>query len=161
MDDVLQTAYLNAFRSRAGFEGRAQLGTWLYRIVYNACLDELRRGGRTTSVPLDVLDEPGRTTAPVVGGPPDPASTVVLRLELAAALAALPHEQRAAVLLVDADGLPYTEAAEVLGVPRGTLASQLHRARAELRRVLTANGVHDGPDRDHRDDPDQADGADR
>jgi RNA polymerase sigma-70 factor (ECF subfamily) len=60
------------------------------------------------------------------------------RHDLAAALASLPPDMRAAVLLVDAEGLDYQEAAEVLGVARGTVASRLNRARAHLRSALVA-----------------------
>lgn len=142
MDDVLQIAYVKAHRALPTFRGEAGLGTWLYRIVYNACLDELRRAGRAghaEQVPLEVLDR--QPQLPVGAPRTDPAATAVLRVELASALASLSPELRAAVLLVDAEGMPYDEAAEVLGVPRGTLASQVHRARARLRDHLTANGV--------------------
>ena len=127
MDDALQEAYVNAFRALPGFRGEAELGTWLYRIAYNACVDELRR--TRTVVPLDSVRE--RV---------DPSSgtdeRVAARGDLAAALAALPTEDRAAVLLVDAQGFDYRSAAEILGVPEGTVASRLNRARAALRRHL-------------------------
>ena len=55
MDDALQEAYVNAFRALPGFRGEAELGTWLYRIAYNACVDELRRDRRV--VPLDAVRE--------------------------------------------------------------------------------------------------------
>lgn len=126
LDDVLQDAYARAFRALPGFRGRSSLETWLYRIVYNACLDELRRAGRRKEVPLEEWRESGadRTTA------------VEQRLDLATALVALPVELRAAVLLVDAEELSYEEAAEILGVPEGTLASRLNRARLALRATL-------------------------
>lgn len=129
MDDVLQEAYVKAFRALPGFRGTASVSTWLYRIVYNACLDELRRSARRRHVPLD--DGPATWD-----GTGDPAETATLRVDLAAALDALPVDMRAAVLLVDAEGLDYRHAAEVLGVPVGTLASRLSRARELLRRSL-------------------------
>lgn len=125
MDDVLQDAYARAYRALPGFRGRASLGTWLYRIVYNACLDDLRRSGARKEVSLDDWrDGVGRT------------EPVEERLDLAAALAALPVELRAVVLLVDADELSYDEAAEVLQIPPGTVASRLSRARELLRAAL-------------------------
>lgn len=125
MDDVLQDAYARAYRALPGFRGRASLGTWLYRIVYNACLDDLRRSGARKEVSLDEWrDGVGRT------------EPVEERLDLAAALAALPVELRAVVLLVDADELSYDEAAEVLQIPPGTVASRLSRARELLRAAL-------------------------
>ena len=130
MDDVLQEAYVRAFRSLPRFRRRAALGTWLYRIAYNACLDELRRSRRSAALPLEELGEP-----------PDPQpgldETVAWRRDLARALAGLAPEDRAAVILVDAQGLDYRAAGEVLGVPPGTVASRLHRARARLRGALS------------------------
>jgi RNA polymerase sigma-70 factor (ECF subfamily) len=124
MDDVLQEAYLKAFASIHRFRGQASLRTWLYRIVYNVCLDQLRRRRRHPVSPLaaDASGESGEQAD--------------LRLSLAEALAALVPEERAAVLLVDAEGLSYEEAAAVIGVPAGTIASRLSRARAALRRAL-------------------------
>ena len=124
MDDVLQEAYLRAFRALPRFRGRASFATWLYRIVYNACLDELRRDRSRREVTLDELP------ADVSGG------SVEEQLDLEAALAALSPELRAVVLLVDAEGLSYNEAAEVLGVAPGTIGSRLNRARAVLRAAL-------------------------
>jgi RNA polymerase sigma-70 factor (ECF subfamily) len=127
MDDALQEAYVNAFRALPGFRGDAELGTWLYRIAYNACVDELRR--TRTVVPLDSLRERADPSAGT-------AERVAARGDVGAALAALAPEDRAAVLLVDAQGFDYRSAAEVLGVPEGTVASRLNRARAALRRHL-------------------------
>ena len=136
MDDVLQDAYLKAYRALPRFKGRSRLGTWLYRIVYNAAVDELERGRRGTYVPLDEVVDP-----------PDPrpgtADAVATRNDLAEALARLAPEDRATVLMVDAQGFDYREAAEVLGVPEGTVASRLNRARRTLRGVL-AGGRAEG-----------------
>jgi RNA polymerase sigma-70 factor (ECF subfamily) len=129
MDDVLQEAYVKAFRALPRFRGDAAAGTWLYRIVYNACLDHLRRERRAAELPLEAVPEPSA---------PDPGEAAAQREALAAALAALAPDQRAAVLLVDAEGFDYIAAARVLGVRVGTLASRLSRARASLRRALAA-----------------------
>lgn len=126
MDDVLQEAYARAFRALPRFRGGAALGTWLYRIVYNACLDDLRRSGARKEVSLDEWRE-GRAAR---------SEQVEERLDLESALAALPVDLRAVVLLVDAEELSYDEAAEVLGIPPGTVASRLSRARAVLRSAL-------------------------
>lgn len=125
MDDVLQDAYARAFRALPRFRGGSAVSTWLYRIVYNACLDDLRRSGARREVSLDEWRETrGR------------ADDVEQRLDLEAALAALPLDLRAVVLLVDAEELSYGEAAEILGVPAGTIASRLSRARDALRGAL-------------------------
>jgi RNA polymerase sigma-70 factor (ECF subfamily) len=135
MDDALQEAYLKAFRALPRFRGRSSLGTWLYRIVYNACLDELARSRRHAGAALEDVAEPADRRAGV-------ADTAADRGDLARALASLTPQDRAAVLLVDAHGLDYREAAEVLDVPHGTVASRLHRARAALRRALAAEGQY-------------------
>jgi RNA polymerase sigma-70 factor (ECF subfamily) len=127
MDDALQEAYVDAFRSLPGFRGDSELGTWLYRIAYNACVDELRR--TRTVVPLDSV----RERADRASGPDERVATGG---DLGTALAALAPEDRASVLLVDAQGFDYRSAAEILGVPEGTVASRLNRARAALRRHL-------------------------
>ena len=72
MDDALQEAYVKAFRALPRFQRRAKVGTWLYRIVYNTCLDELRKARRTAAEPLDEnVDQPGdgrtRPTSPPGG----------------------------------------------------------------------------------------------
>lgn len=126
MDDVLQEAYARAFRALPRFSGRAAFGTWLYRIVYNACVDELRRSGARKEVSL----EEWREREPARGDSVDD------RLDLEAALAALPVELRAVVLLIDADELSYDEASEILGIPAGTVASRLSRARDVLKGAL-------------------------
>jgi RNA polymerase sigma-70 factor (ECF subfamily) len=132
MDDALQEAYVRAYRALDGFDGRAAFGTWLYRIAYRTCVDELRRRGR---VDWDTLEEEA-----AAHGARDPMTGVAARLDLAAALDALPFDLRASVLLVDAQGLSYDEAAAVLEVPAGTMASRLNRARAALRAALADGG---------------------
>ena len=111
------------------FRGDSKLWTWLYRIVYNACLDELNASRGATSLSLESVAEQADPRA----GVPD---TVAARNDLAAALERLPAEERAAVLLVDAQGFGYRDAARVLGVPEGTIASRLSRERAALRLAL-------------------------
>jgi RNA polymerase sigma-70 factor (ECF subfamily) len=123
MDDALQEAYLRAYRALPRFRGDSAVATWLYRITYNACLDELARTPQV--VALDRVRERA-----------DPRPGAAESVELADALASLPAADRAAVLLVDAQGFDYRSAAEVLGVPEGTIASRLSRARAHLRRLL-------------------------
>jgi RNA polymerase sigma-70 factor (ECF subfamily) len=129
MDDVLQDAYVKAIRAFPRFRGESTLATWLYRIVYNACLDELDKSRRVRVLPLEHA-----------GDRPDPgplvAEAVPARTALAEALATLAPPDRAAVLLVDAQGFDYESAGEVLGVPAGTIASRLNRARRVLRRAL-------------------------
>jgi RNA polymerase sigma-70 factor, ECF subfamily len=126
LDDVLQDAYAKAFAALPRFRGDSTLRTWLYRIVYNTCLDELKRRH----------PEPAALQGELEDAAPDPADLVATRSVLAEALGRLAPIERAAVLLVDAEGLSYDDAAAVVGVAPGTIASRLSRARASLRRSL-------------------------
>jgi RNA polymerase sigma-70 factor (ECF subfamily) len=129
MEDALQESYLKAYRALPAFRGDSSPGTWLYRITYNTCLDELRRRRQVIVLPLsEVTDCPDPA--------PEPGERFGLRTSLSRALAGLPPDQRAAVLLVDAQGFDYLAASEVLGIPDGTLRSRLSRARSRLRDVL-------------------------
>ncbi len=131
MEDALQEAYLQAYRSLHRFRRDAELGTWLYRIVFNACIDELRREGRAPEV-VDARDPMWDSPTPRAG----PERTVHAADSILRALAALPDEQRVTVLLVDGEGFDNVEAAEVLGVAPGTVGSRLSRGRASVRRIL-------------------------
>jgi RNA polymerase sigma-70 factor, ECF subfamily len=132
MDDVLQEVTLRVYRSLPGFRGDSSLGTWLCRITYRASCDAIARADRLYPLPPDELPEPRDCE-------PNPAETLATRAALADAFAALPPEQRLAVLLVDREGYDYATTAEILGVPPGTLASRLSAARAKLRRCLSAS----------------------
>jgi RNA polymerase sigma-70 factor (ECF subfamily) len=132
MDDVLQEVTLRAYRSLSRFRGDSSLGTWLCRITYRASCDALARADRLYPMAPDELPEPRDPE-------PDPAEALAMRAALTDALAALPPEQRLAVLLVDRDGYDYATTAEILGVPSGTLASRLSAARAKLRSCLSAS----------------------
>ncbi|MFI9360152.1 RNA polymerase sigma factor SigM [Kitasatospora sp. NPDC053057] len=130
--DALQDALVSAFRAAPGFQGRSAVTTWLHRIVVNACLDRARRSATRRTTPLD--DDPQRLDGLV--GTAEPADSPVVRAEvhreLTAALAQLPAEQRTALVLVDMQGYPVAEAAELLGVPVGTVKSRCARGRARL-----------------------------
>ena len=130
VDDVLQDAYIRAFVALADFREDAALGTWLYQITYRACVDYHRRENRYRRV--------NRWREPAgAGRGADPAEAATARSDLARALMALPLDQRAAVLLVDAEGLDYQTAASILSVPPKTLSSRISRARSALRATLT------------------------
>ena len=134
MDDALQDAYLKAYRSIGTYSGAAAFSTWLYAVVYRTCLDHLRARSRRREVDLDIVEH---ALAP---GDDDPATNTTEAAALAAALAGLPPDQVAVVLLVDSDGLTYAEAAQVLDVAEGTIASRLNRAHTALRAVLDREG---------------------
>ena len=125
MDDALQEAYVKAYRALPSFRGEAGFGTWLYRIVHNSCIDLMRR--TKDYVPLHPELAPAG---------PSPESGVVAGLDVANALDALSMDHRSVLVLVDALGFDYGDAAEVLDVPVGTVRSRLARARRSMRRQL-------------------------
>ena len=129
MDDALQEAYLRAFRALPRFRGDARVSTWLFRITYNACLDELARARKTMHVPLDELVEQA-------SDPLEFDDALDARSEIARQLAELSPDERAVVFLVDVEGFDYAAASHVLGIPVGTVASRLNRAREALRSAL-------------------------
>ena len=137
--DALQDALLSAYRAAATYRGEARVTTWLHRIVVNACLDRVRRKQARPTVPLPDRDGPG--------DPADPRDDLGARetaLEVEAALAALPYDQRVAILLVDVHGMPVDEVAAVLGVPNGTVKSRCSRGRARL--ALSLGHLRNRPD---------------
>lgn len=125
-EDAVQEALVSAFRAAASFRGDSAVTTWLHRVVVNACLDRLRRSAARPALPLD------EARAPLVD--PGPAQDTALDVE--AALAALPAEQRMAVVLVHVQGYPVAEAASLMGVPAGTVKSRCARGRARLAVLL-------------------------
>lgn len=124
--DALQDALLAAHRGAAGFRGDAAVTTWLHRVVVNACLDRLRRIKAKPTVPLPDHD----SAHPVE--PSDPIGRRELAMEIGQALASIPADQRAALVLVDVEGFSVDEAATMLDCPPGTVKSRCARGRARL-----------------------------
>lgn len=128
-EDVVQEAFLRAHRAAATFRGDASVRTWLIRIVANTCIDRARRSRARPAIPMSAaLDE--------LPAPSDPIGDRDLRLDVAQALAALPMDQRLAVVLVDMQGYPTAEAATMLRVPVGTVKSRCARGRTRLAVLL-------------------------
>jgi RNA polymerase sigma-70 factor, ECF subfamily len=132
-EDLLQEIFLAAHRKLDGFRGESALGTWLYRLATNQCLDFLRSRASRSSQVTDTLDdgpgvyEPGRRGL---------AEQTVTKMDLERALARLPEGCRAAFVLHDVQGLEHREVAEALGIAEGTSKSQVHKARLKLRALL-------------------------
>ncbi len=140
-DDAAQTAFISAFNHLSSFRG-GSFKAWLLRIVTNACYDELRRRKRRPTIPLEPLDDAGEEVESPswMVDPADRPEEQVLRVELQNAiqhcLDKLPDDFRSAVVMVDVQGLDYSEAAESIGTPIGTIKSRLARARLRLRDCL-------------------------
>ncbi|MEJ2869972.1 RNA polymerase sigma factor SigM [Actinomycetospora sp. OC33-EN08] len=126
--DVVQEALLSAFRHAPRWRGEASVSTWLRRIVHHAALDRLRRRRHRAAVPLtESVDVPLRR---------DPILDRERALAVEDALGRLPLPQRAAVVLVDMEGMAVAEAAAVLGVKEGTVKSRAARGRYRLALLL-------------------------
>jgi RNA polymerase sigma-70 factor (ECF subfamily) len=134
-EDLLQEIFLSAHRKLESFRGEAALGTWLYRLATNHCLDHLRSRAARTNDLTDTLDEePGLYEPGRVGL----AEQTVAKMDLERAIAQLPLGCRAAFVLHDIQGLEHGEVAEALGIAEGTSKSQVHKARLRLRAILGA-----------------------
>lgn len=133
--DALQDALISAYRRAESFRGDSAVTTWLHRIVVNASLDRLRRRSVRSWVPLP--EEGTEGTAALVDDArlADPRAAAESRettREVRAALAELPPDQRAAVVLVDLEGWSVQDAADILDCPVGTVKSRCFRGRAKL-----------------------------
>ena len=135
-EDVTQETFLSAFRHWDSFRGGSTVGTWLYRIAVNACLMRLRKEKRARASTVD----PGFGDMDVLDWAPDPSGTPEeqalnseLRDEMVRALAELPADLRAAVVLRDVQGLSNAEAAAVLDISVPSMKAKLHRGRVLLR----------------------------
>jgi RNA polymerase sigma-70 factor (ECF subfamily) len=157
-EDLVQETYLRAWRSFDGFEGRASVRTWLYRIATNVCLTAIERRGRRP-LPSGLGGPADDPEAPLVAGPEvawlqpfpgaplaaehqDPAAAAVsragIRLAFVAALQYLSARQRAVLILRDVLEWPAAEVADLLGTTTTAVNSGLRRARAQLAQLLPA-----------------------
>lgn len=128
--DASQETFLTVFRKADRFAGRSAFATWLYRVAVNTCYDILRKERRRPADPLPEGVDPADPQAA------DPFTAVELRPDIEAALAQVPIDFRAAVVLVDLEGLPLRQVAEMLGVPQGTVKSRVFRGRRILAEYL-------------------------
>lgn len=142
--DATQETFLRLFRKADRYSGESSVSTWLYRVATNTCLDMLRKMKRRRADPL-----------PEHHDAPDPSAgehfdAVEVRPDLQAALAAIPNDFRAAVVLSDVEGLAIAEISEILGVPGGTVKSRVFRGRRMLAERL--GNLVDQPQRQRTDD---------
>ena len=126
-EDAVQEGFLHAYKAIARFRPDQPFGAWLHRIVANAALDLTRRRKvRDADALPETIASPFR----------DPAVDGDLRARLDRALAGLGERQRAVIVLHDVEGFKHAEIGQMLGIPEGTARSDLHHARAQLRRAL-------------------------
>lgn len=128
-DDLCQMTMERALKARDQWAQGTRLDSWMYRIMRNIWIDEVRSRSRRQQT--FVAEEAGLG----VGTPPEQEARVELSM-VDRALARLPDEQREAILLVMVEGYGYREAADIIGCPVGTLTSRLVRGRDALQEML-------------------------
>jgi len=121
-EDAVQEAFLKAYRGIRGFSGQSSIGTWLCRIVINACYDVTRKRRLESQAPADQ---------------PAPKEQLPLRVALADAMRRINPRHRMVFLLFEVEGLRHSEIASILEIPEGTSKSWLFEAKKELKRLLT------------------------
>jgi len=141
-EDATQDAFISAYKNIRSYRG-GSFKSWLLRIVTNACYDELRRRKRRPTQPLEPVDQENNEEFESARWMVDPGESPEQALErteldraLQHCLEDLPPDFRAVVILVDIQGMDYTEAAAVVKTPLGTIKSRLARARLRLRDCL-------------------------
>jgi RNA polymerase sigma-70 factor, ECF subfamily len=129
-EDLLQEIFLQAYRKLGSFKGDSSLGTWLYRLALNHCLDYVRSRQAKMKKLTDSFE------AGAIQEPSARRDTPIARLDLDRALERLPDGCREAFVLHDVEGFDHKEVAELLGIAEGTSKSQVFKARLKLRALL-------------------------
>jgi len=129
-EDLLQEIFLQAYLKLGSFKGDASIGTWLYRLALNHCLDFVRSRQARAGKMTDTLDG-GHQIEAVAR-----RETPIARIDLERALERLPPGSREAFVLHDVEGFDHKEVADMLGIAEGTSKSQVFKARMKLRALL-------------------------
>lgn len=135
--ELAQDAFVKAYRAMNRFDTSMPFYPWLYRIVKNTCLNHLKKRRRRGETSLESLRESGVQFVSNDGGPSRNAGIDEIRAHLAHALNELPDDHREIITLRHVRGLSYTEIAECLKIPKGTVMSRLHTARRRMRDILS------------------------
>ncbi len=125
-DDTYQETLLGAWKAINSFQGGSSIKTWLYAIAGYKCMDALRKKARTP-VPAEMLVEPSQDSF---------EEESMRRIDMKNALTTLSPEDRSLVFLAYTEGFTRREAADIMGIPEGTVKSRLHRLRHELKKHL-------------------------
>jgi RNA polymerase sigma-70 factor (ECF subfamily) len=128
--DATQDTFLTVFRKADSYRAQAAFSTWLYRVTMNTCYDHLRREKRKQADQLPDRYDPADPQST------DPFESAEVRPDIENALRRLSPEFRAAVVLVDLQGMSLDQASDTLEVPTGTIKSRLFRARKQLAQSL-------------------------
>ena len=129
-EDLLQEIFLQAYRKLGSFKGDSSIGTWLYRLALNHCLDYVRSRRAKMNKLTETLD------ADASFEPTARRETPIARMDLERAVERLPEGCREAFVLHDVEGFDHKEVADLLGIAEGTSKSQVFKARMKLRGLL-------------------------
>ena len=149
-EDAVQDAFLKAWRGIPAFKGNSRFDSWLYRIVYNTCLDTLRGKTRRTIYSLTTQEEDGEEQTDLPDTSPGPEEQLLEREQaehIRAELAALPEKLREPLLLRELRDCSYEEIAQKMEIPIGTVRSRISRARRTLAERLREKGTILQPER--------------
>ena len=139
--DLTQEAFIRVYRAWRSFTPGTSFLSWIYRIITNLHRDELRRqkGRYLVEIPEDNEPRAGAQGRPLTENPIDDLVEGYLSEPVSKALAALSSEQRQIIVLADIEECTYAEIAGIVGCSVGTVRSRLHRARSQLRKLVTRN----------------------
>lgn len=135
--DAVQEALIRLFKSLRDFKGQSSFATWAYRVVTNACLDELRRRKSRNTVSLEAMIDIGAPLPTTNEGPESEALRSERLSHIAHAMNKLPHDLKVAIVLRDVQGFSYDEIASMLDTNLGTVKSRISRGRDKLREYLS------------------------
>jgi RNA polymerase sigma-70 factor (ECF subfamily) len=143
--DVSQEVFIKIYKSIRSFKGESSFSTWLYRLVTNTCLDEIRKrkGKKLYSIDKPVETEFGEVNRDLIddsNGPEEQACKMEIQEIVQKAICQLPEEQRIIIILRDIQGFSYKEMAEILQCSMGTVKSRLNRGRLALKGILESSG---------------------
>ena len=140
--DVVQDAFIKAHKHLDRFEGSSSFYTWLYRIVMNLAIDQLRKRRRTTEL-TEEAEADGALASMLLGNPGRALIDKEIRARIDAALTALSDNHRAVLVMRELEGLSYEEMAAVMDCSKGTIMSRLFHARKNMQKQLA--DLYDAP----------------
>lgn len=140
-NDLVQEALIRIFKSIKNFKEQSSFSTWVYRIVTNVCLDELRRRKNkfTISIDEDIQLEDGNVKRQIESEGPTPEESLEskeIQDIVTKAIEELSNEHKTVIVLRDIQGFSYDEISDIMKCPEGTVKSRINRARKALREIL-------------------------
>lgn len=143
--DIAQEVFIKVFNNIGKFNGQSSFSTWLYKVTSNVCLDELRKRKRRISDAISLTPDQDSDFAEVQvadagAGPQELAERTETQAMVRDAIASLPDDYKAVIVLRELQGLDYQQIAETLSCSLGTVKSRISRARVMLREKLSRGG---------------------